>query len=153
MEYLQDIIKKGTTLTIFGENYEVLSKTRYFSRGARDEFYYKISLSQGKVLIVFENATIIYFGEKIDIKDSVDFDGADKITFQNEEFKKAADDYQFVDRIEFGDSKNSEPECRFIDYETEDKLLSLGLISYSNERSDVLMAKIDLKTDLTFFAS
>ena len=63
---------------------------------------------------------------------------SDTITYNNRLFNKTGEGHQFITKIEFGNEKEIEGKCIFEDYESEDNIIRLGILSdKDNIRADV----------------
>ena len=70
------------------------------------------------------------------------------LEYEQEKYKKIAEDYQIVKELVFGSPLGTEGEVRFIDYECEDddgKLISVGLIVRNSKRADIVAKTLELK--------
>ena len=146
METLLNSISADSTLSIHGKLYQVTGKAIYTTKSEPDSLYTKIFLEGHKVLVFIPDENLIYFGtDKGNIGD--DFISKDTFIYQNETYKKTAEDQQIVTKIEFGDPRSVEGEVKFWDFEnTEDetKLISLAVCKQSGERADVVADVINL---------
>lgn len=61
-----------------------------------------------------------------------------EIRFENRIFYKTGDGNQFILNIEFGEKAQVERKCNFEDYENENNIISLGILTdKENKRADV----------------
>ncbi|MCL2749246.1 MAG: hypothetical protein FWE50_04210 [Alphaproteobacteria bacterium] len=133
-------IKLGATIIVNSAKHSVLAKVFYISIKTNRK-YWKIFLSSDCVLgYDFPNTSMpAYFGKLIQPL-PYDYDSLpDKIIFDGKVYKKdGPDDYERVLNFEFGDLKDAEGECRFINYSADDgSWISPGLISETGTRADV----------------
>ncbi|WP_286309263.1 hypothetical protein, partial [Thomasclavelia cocleata] len=74
----------------------------------------------------------------------------DIIKFNDKIFKKDADDYQMVKEFIFGNYLEMEGEVQFSDFSNENDIISLGIITRTSKRADVIASVVDLK-DIKLF--
>ena len=137
MQNLINQIKKDTKITILGKEYLVKTKTWYSIEEDKESTYIKCELSDNKVLVLIPDDDLIYIGEVIDNMQYERISEND-IRFENRIFHKTGDGNQFILNIEFGDETQVEGKCTFEDYENENNIISLGILTEKeNARADV----------------
>lgn len=144
MQNLINQIKKDTKIIILGKEYLVKTKTWYSIEEDKDSTYIKCELSDNKVLVLIPDDDLIYIGEVIDNMQYERISEND-IRFENRIFHKTGDGNQFIVNIEFGDETQVEGKCTFEDYENENNIISLGILTEKeNARADVFAEIIEL---------
>ena len=140
-------IKKDTILSINEKEYIVKSKVCYYTEKDLENLYYKIKFHNNMILIITEDLSDISIGMEINIEDEVDFPSPNQIIYNGKKYFLENADYQFVKNVEFGEFFEYEPECRFMDYSSEDgnSTLSIGVDTYNNKRDDVYAEKVLLE--------
>ena len=68
---------------------------------------------------------------------------------------KSGEGHQYIKNIEFGNPENVEGKCIFEDYESEDNIISLGVLTEGNVHADVYaeilkMDDIEIADNLKF---
>lgn len=144
MQNLINQIKKDTKIIILGKEYLVKTKTWYSIEEDKNCSYIKCELSDNKVLVLIPDDDLIYIGEVIDNMQYERISEND-IRFENRIFHKTGDGNQFIVNIEFGDETQVEGKCTFEDYENENNIISLGILTEKeNTRADVFAEIIEL---------
>ena len=70
----------------------------------------------------------------------------DKLIYNNIIYNKVGDGHQFITNIEFGNEDEVEGKCLFEDYEAEDKIISLGILTdKGNIKADVYANVLNLE--------
>lgn len=73
----------------------------------------------------------------------------DRIKYNDTLFSKTGEGHQFITKIEFGNEDEVEGKCIFEDYETENNIISLGILTdKENARADVyadILSKADIE--------
>ena len=132
-------INKSMDIYIRNEKYKVLSKTFYTTKDNQNISYIKCKLDKNKVLVIIPNDELVYIGE---INNNLIYITLDDnhILFKDMKYRKVATGYQLVKNIEFGDDKDIEKECEFIDYESEDgkNIISFAILKSNNEKADII---------------
>ncbi|MDE5830378.1 MAG: hypothetical protein K2H53_01480 [Clostridia bacterium] len=125
----------------------ILSKLKHGIGIEEDEAtsYIKCELSEGKALVIIPDDELIYVGKVIkDMK--YERVSEDKISYNNVIFNKTGDGHQFIKQIEFGSIDEVEGKCIFEDYEAENNIISLGILTdKGNERADVYADILNLE--------
>lgn len=136
MESLINNLKQNVRVIIKGEDYTVKTKTWYSIEEDNKTSYVKCELSGGKVLVIIPDDNLIYIGgviENMNYKKISD----DKIKYNDVLFNKTGEGHQFITNIEFGNKDEVEGKCIFEDYEYEDNIISLGILTDKGVRADV----------------
>lgn len=137
MENLISKLNKNTQIIVKGEEYIVKTKTKYSIEEAKTTSYVKCELSNNKVLVIIPEDELIYIGRVIEnmIYEKI---SEDTIKYNDKLFRKAGEGHQFITKIEFGNENEVEGKCIFEDYETENNIISLGILpDKENVRADV----------------
>lgn len=137
MKDLINNLKENVQIQIKGKGYIVKTKTWYSIEEDKTASYIKCELSNDKVLVVIPDDELIYIGTVIE---NMNYEriANDKIRYNNRIFNKTGEGHQFITKIEFGNEKEIEGKCIFEDYESEDNIISLGILSdKDNIRADV----------------
>ncbi len=61
----------------------------------------------------------------------------DTIKYNHIIFTKTGEGHQFITNVEFGNKDEVEGKCIFEDYEAENNVISLGILTDENKRADV----------------
>jgi hypothetical protein len=113
--------------------------------------YYKLVMKDNSYLLIVPSEEIIYFSEKylqkFDIHD--DLIGQESLIYNDEEYIcENKDDYQYVERLIFGNFRDLEGEVKFSDYILKDhpdkRILSLGWFMKNGERADLMAERIEI---------
>ena len=137
MENLISKLNKNTQIIVKGEEYIVKTKTKYSKEEDKTTSYVKCELSNNKVLVIIPKDELIYIGRVIEnmIYEKI---SEDTIKYNDKLFRKAGEGHQFITKIEFGNENEVEGKCIFEDYETENNIISLGILpDKENVRADV----------------
>lgn len=137
MNNLIGLLKLNSIIQIKNEKSTVKTKTWYSIEEDPTTSYVKCELSNNKVLVIIPEDELIYIGtivENMNYKKLPD----DKIEYNNKIFNKTGEGHQFIKEIEFGNEKEIEGKCIFEDYESENEIISLGILpDKDNTRADV----------------
>lgn len=137
---MKDLINKlgeNSKILIKGKVYTVKTKTWYSIEEDKTASYIKCELSNDEVLVVIPDDELIYIGRVIK---NMEYEriSEDKIRYNNEIFNKTGDGHQFIINIEFGNVEEVEGKCIFEDYESENNIISLGVLTDKEDiRADV----------------
>ncbi len=137
MKNLISKLNKNTQIIVKGEEYIVKTKTKYSIEEDKTTSYVKCELSKNKVLVIIPEDELIYIGRIIEnmIYEKI---SEDTIKYNDKLFRKAGKGHQFITKIEFGNENEVEGKCIFEDYETENNIISLGILpDKENVRADV----------------
>lgn len=137
MEKLINYLKQDVHIIIRGEEYIVKTKTWYSIEEDKTTSYIKCELSGNRMLVIIPDDELIYIGKVID---NMQYEriSNEVIRYKDIEFTKTGDGHQFVKNIEFGNENEVEGKCIFEDYESENHIISLGiLLEKNNVRADV----------------
>ena len=137
MENLISKLNKNTQIIIKDEEYVVKTKTWYSIEEDESTSYVKCELSNNKVLVIIPDDELIYIGRIIE---NMRYErmSKERIKYNDTLFSKAGDGHQFITKIEFGNEDEVEGKCIFEDYESENNIISLGILSdKQNARADV----------------
>lgn len=137
MKKIIEKIVKNAKIKIKNTEYIVKTKTWYSIEEDENTSYIKCELSNNKVLVIIPDDNLISIGEVIEnmnyqrISDEI-------IKYNDVIFSKTASGHQYITKIEFGLEDEVEGRCIFEDYETENNVISLGVLPDKlNERADV----------------
>lgn len=144
MENLISNLKENTILLIRDVEYIVKTKTWYTIEEDESASYIKCELSNNKVLVVIPDDELIYIGEAFE---ELKYErlSENQIKHNNIIFTKTGDGHQFITNIEFGLEDEIEGKCTFEDYESENNIISLGILTdKENKVADVLADILNL---------
>ena len=144
MKDLISKLNKGTKLIIGEKQYVVKTKTWYSITEDESASYMKCELSEDKVLVIIPDDELICLGSVID---NMNFEriSETEIKYDGKIFEKTGDGHQFITNIEFGDEHEIEGKCIFEDYECENIIISLGILTEKeNKRADVYADILDI---------
>jgi hypothetical protein len=138
---------------INGIEYIIVAKVLYAS-SANGHKYWKAFLQDKSVigLDASDENTIVYFGKLIEPL-PYDYDNLPgELVYKEKVFRKdGGSDYERVVKMEFGELKDSEGECKFANYVAEDgSWLSPAVISETGARADYYgenIEKYEIKID------
>ena len=137
---MKDLISKlnnNTLMIINGKKYTVKTKTWYSIEEDKTVLYVKCELSNNKVLVIIPDDNLIYIG-KVMKKMRYERISDDKIKYNNILFNKTGEGHQFIKKIEFGNEDEVEGKCIFEDFESENRIISLGTLpDKENLKADV----------------
>lgn len=137
---MKDLISKlnnNTLMIINGKKYTVKTKTWYSIEEDETVLYVKCELSNNKVLVIIPDDNLIYIG-KVMKKMRYERISDDKIKYNNILFNKTGEGHQFIKKIEFGNEDEVEGKCIFEDFESENRIISLGTLpDKENLKADV----------------
>lgn len=155
-EFLVKLLDKPSTETVIkvrGKEKKIKGMAKFTSKNMNGEHYFKLSFVDGSNMVVSPSSQEIYVGdggpekaqgigdELIGRVEALSYEGR-KYQLDNK------DDYQYCLELLVGrPGIDIEGECRFSDYVTKDEpvsILSLGWLSDTNKRADVLVTKIDI---------
>ena len=137
MQNLISKLNKNTKIIIKGKEYIVKTKTWYSIEEDETTSYVKCELSNNKVLVIIPDDELIYIGRVIEnmIYERI---SEDNIKYNDITFNKTGEGHQFIKKIEFGNEDEVEGKCIFEDYESENNIISLGILpDKENARADV----------------
>ena len=145
MNDLINQIVKNAKIKIKEEEYTVKTKTWYSIEEDTSTAYIKCELSKGKVLVIIPDDELIYVGKVIDNMNYYRI-SKDKISYNSVIFNKTGEGNQFITKIEFGDADEVEGKCIFEDYESNNNIISLGILpDKENSKADVYADIIDIE--------
>ena len=137
---MKDLISKlnnNTLMIINGKKYTVKTKTWYSIEEDETVLYVKCELSNNKVLVIIPDDNLIYIGKVME-KMRYERISDDKIKYNNILFNKTGEGHQFIKKIEFGNEDEVEGKCIFEDFESENRIISLGTLpDKENLKADV----------------
>lgn len=136
-------ITESTKLLIKGIEYSVIAKVIYVTENEPIKWYAKIQLENHYVLVISPFDDYMYFGY-VGIPIQCDFPTPNFLIYNGKTFNKEADDYQIVREFVFGDCLNMEGEVKFSDYSCDNEIISIGLITRTNERADVYAEQLSI---------
>lgn len=130
-------VVEGSNIVIDNLSYKVLGKTFYVTEKDCSETYAKILLNDHNVLVVSLTDGVAYFGKNKGRL--VEFDGyPETVNYDGAKYEKVSHDYQIVTKIEFGSPLEVEGEVEYWDYEADDKIISIAVVSRTKERADIV---------------
>ncbi len=135
MNELIDNIKENTKIMIKDKEYIVKTKTYYGIEEDSEAYYIKYIMNTGDTLVIIPDDDLIYIGNIIENMNYKKIE-KNKIKYNEMVFNKTGEGNQYIKNIEFG--KDVEGKCIFEDYESEDKIISLGFLPEENRRADIL---------------
>ena len=149
MRNLIENIHQNNKITIKEEQYIVKTKTWYSIEEDETASYIKCELSNGKVLVMIPDDELIYIGSVIEDM-MYERISETQIRYNDKIFNKTGEGHQFITKIEFGAEHEVEGVCIFEDYESENNIISLGILpDKGNIRADVY-ADILKKEEIKF---
>lgn len=137
MERVISKLNKNIKINIKCIEYIVKTKTWYSIEEDENVSYVKCELSNDKVLVIIPDDELVYIGRIID---NMKYEriSEDTIKYNDILFTKVGDGHQFITKIEFGNENEVEGKCIFEDYESENNIISLGILpEKENTRADV----------------
>lgn len=144
---MKDLINKlieNSKIKIKDKEYIVKTKTWYSIEEDTTASYIKCELSDNKVLVIIPDDELLYIGS---ILPDMNYErlSKEKIKYNDIEFNKTGDGHQFITKIEFGREDEVEGKCIFEDYESDNNIISLGILpDKDNLKADVYADIIDL---------
>lgn len=130
-------IIEGSSVKINGEKYKVLGKVFYVTQGDPESLYAKFLLEDHHVLVIVPTDKVAYFGKNEGRL--VEFDlYSPKVEFKGKLYEQVNHDYQIATHIEFGSPLEVEGEVEFWDYEVENLIISVAVVSRDKKRADVV---------------
>ena len=144
---MKDLINKlieNSKIKIKDKEYLVKTKTWYSIEEDPTASYIKCELSDNKVLVIIPDDELLYIGS---ILPDMNYErlSKEKIKYNDIEFNKTGDGHQFITKIEFGREDEVEGKCIFEDYESDNNIISLGILpDKDNLKADVYADIIDL---------
>jgi len=144
MDELINNLNLNTKIQIKDEIYEVKTKTWYSIEEDTKASYIKCELSNNKVLVIIPDDDLIYVGN---IVEEMDYEriSNETIKYEDKIFTRTGDGHQFITKIEFGSKDEVEGKCIFEDYESDNNIISLGILpEKDNLRADVFANILDL---------
>ena len=148
MENLINRLNANICIIIKGEEYTVKTKTWYSIEEDKTASYVKCELSNNKVLVIIPDDELIYIGRVIE---NIRYEriSENRIKYNDKLFNKIGEGHQFITNIEFGNEDEVEGKCIFEDYEAENNIISLGILTdKENARADVyadILSKEDIE--------
>lgn len=145
---MKDLINKlnqNTKIDIKGDNYIVKTKTWYTIEEDETASYIKCELTNNKVLVIIPDDELVYIGKVIE---NMKYEriSEDIIKYNNLVFNKTGEGHQFITKIEFGGKDEVEGKCIFEDYEADNNIISLGILTEKeNIRADVYADILNLE--------
>lgn len=118
-------------IEILGKEYIVKTKTWYSIEEDNTASYVKCELSDNKVLVIIPDDNLMYVGEVIEnlkynrVSDS-------ELEYMGRVYSKTGDGHQYITKIEFGSESEVEGKCTFEDFECENNIISLGILTDKN---------------------
>ena len=136
MKEIIDSLTEGKVICINNIECIVKTKTWYSIEEDKTVRYIKCELSNNKVLVIIPDDNLIYIGEIIkDMK--YEKISEEQIKYNGDIFNKTGEGHQYIVNIEFGNEDEVEGRCTFEDYESENNIISLGILTDKNIRADV----------------
>lgn len=136
MKKLIDNLRENEVIMIKKKPYIVKTKTWYSIEEDKNTSYIKCELSDNKVLVIIPEDNLIYIGKIIE---NMKYEkiSENTIIYDNIIYTKTGEGHQFITNIEFGNKNEVEGTCIFEDYEAENNVISLGVLTDENKRADV----------------
>lgn len=145
---MKNLIKKLTEnkkILIKNKEYVIKTKTWYSIEEDESASYIKCELTENKVLVIIPDDELMYIGEVIEnlkyerITDQ-------QIKYENILFNKTGEGHQLITNIEFGRENEVEGKCIFEDYESEENIISLGILpDNGNKVADVFAVILSIE--------
>jgi len=136
MQLLSSSLIEGKKISINNIEYIIKTKTWYSIEEDNETRYVKCELSNNKILVIIPDDDLIYLGEVIDNL-SYERLSETEIRYNDIIFNKTGDGHQYIVNIEFGNEDDIEGNCIFEDFESENNIISLGILTDKNIRADV----------------
>ena len=137
MKDLINKINENSKIIIKGKKYIIKTKTWYSIEEDKMTSYIKCELSEDNVLVIIPDDELIYIGKAIENMNYQRL-SKDSIKYNNTIFNKTGEGHQFITKIEFGNENLVEGKCIFEDYEYENNIISLGILTdKGNVRADI----------------
>jgi len=144
MKELINKLNKNTNIQIKNEIVIVKAKTWYSIEEDTTTSYVKCVLSNNKVLVIIPDDELIYIGTIVENMNYKRLSN-DKIEYNNKIYNKTGEGHQFIKKIEFGSTEEVEGKCIFEDYESENNIISLGILpDKGNIRADIYADVLNL---------
>lgn len=137
-------INKDSIISIKGKKYHVIAMVKYVTEKETSNRYVKIQLENHFLLVIAPFDNCIYFGH-VGTEYPCDFPTPNSIEYNGKIYLKDSEDYQIVKEFIFGNFLDMEGEVKYADFSCWDSLISLGIVSRTNKRSDVYANIITLK--------
>lgn len=137
MKSLINKINENQKISIKGKEYIIKTKTWYSIEEDKTVLYIKCELSEDNVLVIIPDDELVYIGKAIE---NMNYErlSKDRIKYNNNIFNKTGEGHQFITNIEFGNENIVEGKCIFEDYEYENNIISLGILTdKGNVRADI----------------
>lgn len=146
LNQLIERINEGSEIRIRGDVYSALTKTIYSPLSDTNQTYAKFVLSGHKVLVIVPYLDFICLGHVENVF-GAGKEFPDSITYKDIVLTKLDEDYQIVRNLVFGDPMIAEGEVFYADYgnDNSDVSVSLGLISRTNERADIVQKILSIE--------
>lgn len=131
-------INNNSNIKIKNEDYIVKTKTWYSIEEDDNVKYIKCELSNNKVLVIIPDDELIYIGKIVNNMNYRKISDTE-IIFNNIIFHKTGEGHQYIINVDFGKLEDVEGKCIFEDYESDNYIISLGILSEkTNIRANVL---------------
>ncbi len=134
---LLDKITEGASVKINGDGYKILGKVFYVTQGDPKSSYAKILLENHYVLVLVPSEKVAYFGKNKGRLAEFDLYPS-KVEFEGKLYNQINHDYQIATQIVFGSPLEVEGEVEFWDYEVENLIISVAVVSRDKKRADVV---------------
>ena len=137
MKNLINRLKENAIVIIKGEEYIVKTKTWYSTKEDEQTSYIKCELNNDKVLVIIPTDELMYIGKVIK---NMRYEriSENEIKYNDMIFTKTGEGNQFIKNIEFGNENQVEGKCIFQDYESENNIISLGILpDKENAKADI----------------
>ena len=144
MKNLIEKIKENSNLTIKNKNYQVKTKTWYSLEEDNEALYIKCELNNNKVLVIIPDDNLVYIGYVVENMNYIKTSETE-LEYNGKTYHKTGEGHQYIKNIEFGNINEVEGKCEFEDYESDDNIISLGILTDKNNiRADVFAEIITL---------
>jgi hypothetical protein len=144
MKSLLSKLIPNCNIKILNKDYNVLTKTHYSTEEDNEASYIKCELTDDKVLVIVPDNNYIYIGSVIKNM-KFNRESENIILYNSKKFNKTGSGHQYIKSIEFGDKNKVEGECEYEDYECENEIISLGILTEKNVRADVYAKVISME--------
>lgn len=138
-------LKPNVRIIVKGKEYIVNTKTWYSIEEDEKATYIKCELSDNRMLVIIPDDELIYIGQVIE---NMQYErvSSEVIKYKNMEFTKTGDGHQFIKKVEFGNKNEVEGKCIFEDYESENNIISLGILpDKDNVKADVYAEILEME--------
>lgn len=146
MQKLIESIRPDSLISIRRRPYRVWAQAFYVTEKNPNDRYVKVFLEDHHVLVLSPADKLITFGRDRGALKGIDMD-CETFSYEGYAYRAVAADYQIPVGLVFGDPAAVEGEVRFRDYTDESaaRLISLGLVTRTQKRADIVAEILDLQ--------